>query len=205
MKETFEAFAVFFAGVLLDTWRAAYRAANRELWAAYSRGEIDRHFLHEQRFAIPFAQLGLDPGRAKEVGAFYFLAYRRHWRLNEGATEILEDAARLGIAGIVSNGFFETQKGKIARFRLERFLSHVILSEEVGCMKPGRAIFDAAVTASGAAAGVRKLYIGDSLEHDVFGAKSAGWLPVLYNPSGATVPAPVMYVKRLVDLKPLLE
>ena len=72
-------------------------------------------------------------------------------------------------------------------------------------MKPAREIFDAAHTAAGGAKDVRKVYIGDSFEHDVVGAKRAGWLPILYNPAGQKLPAPVLYVRRLLDLKPLLE
>lgn len=108
--------------------------------------------------------------------------------------------------GLLSNGFRELQRAKVARFRLARWVQHVVLSDDVGAMKPSRAIFDAAERAALPGGGpARKVYVGDHFETDVVGAKSAGWLPVLYNPTGRETPGPVLYVKRLVDLKPLLE
>ena len=91
------------------------------------------------------------------------------------------------------------------KFALDRYVSHVILSEQVGAMKPAREIFDAAWRAAADGKPVRKLYVGDSYTTDVLGAKNAGWLPVLYNPESRPLPGPVLYVTRLVDLKPLLE
>lgn len=203
-NETFEAHGSVFNGLPFESWLARYRLVNGELWNAYGRGELVRHDLHQQRFATPLAHFELDPAHANTLGAHYLAAYRRHWRLNPGAEEILEDAAQQGIVGIVSNGFAETQHAKVERFRLGRWVKYVVLSEEVGVMKPAREIFDAAVRLSGVSQG-RKIYVGDSFEKDVVGAKGAGWLPILYNPLRAVVPAPVLFVTRLVDLKPLLE
>lgn len=150
--------------------------------------------------------LGLDPADAPALGTFYLEAYARHWRLNEGAEEILAAASRLGTVGLLSNGFRELQRAKVSRFRLGRWVQHVVLSDDVGAMKPSRAIFDAAERAALPAGGpARKVYVGDHFETDIVGAKNAGWLPVLYNPAGREVPGPVLYVKRLIDLKPLLE
>ena len=41
-------------------------------------------------------------------------------------------------------------------------------------------------------------------ETDAVGAKGAGWLPVLYNPSRRPLPGPVLHVARLTDAIPLL-
>jgi 5'-nucleotidase len=205
--ETFAAFGALFGDVELEAWLAAYREANAGLWSAYGRGEIGREELQRRRFADPLGAFGLDRDAAGEVGDFYLERYRRAWRLNEGAEELLAAAAELGEVGVVSNGFRELQRAKIARFELERWVRHVVLSEEVGAMKPARAIFDAAVRASSGDAGGgggRKLYLGDHWETDVLGARAAGWFPVLYNPRRLALPGPVLYVTRLADAVPLL-
>jgi len=205
--ETLAAFGGVFGRVAPGEWLAAYREANGRLWASYGRGEIGREELHRRRFTEPFAALGLDAAAAGEVGDFYLERYRRAWRLNEGAEELLAAAAELGEVGILSNGFRELQRAKIARFGLSRWVRHVVLSEDVGAMKPARAIFDAAVRAACGEAGAdgrRKLYLGDHFETDALGAKGAGWLPVLYNPSQTPLPAPVLTVTRLTDAIPLL-
>lgn len=206
-EETFEGKRDVFGPVAFADWLAAYRRANGRLWAAYGRGEIGREELHRRRFADPLGELGRDPEAADEAGAFYLERYRGAWRLNEGAEELLAAASKEGEVGVLSNGFRELQRAKLARFRLERWVKHVVLSEDVGAMKPARAIFDAAVrTALGddGAGGRRKLYLGDHYETDAVGAKGAGWLPVLYNPSRRPLPGPVLHVARLTDAIPLL-
>ena len=211
-EETFEGRREVFGSVSFADWLAAYRRANGRLWAAYGRGEIGREELHRRRFADPLVELGRDPQAADETGAFYLERYRGAWRLNEGAEELLAAASKEGEVGVLSNGFRELQRAKLARFRLERWVKHVVLSEEAGAMKPARAIFDAAVRAAcgggiegpDGPGGRRKLYLGDHYETDAVGAKGAGWLPVLYNPSRRPLPGPVLHVARLTDAIPLL-
>lgn len=206
-EETYEGRRDVFGSVAFADWLAAYRGANGRLWAAYGRGEIGREELHRRRFADPLEELGRDPAAADETGAFYLERYRGAWRLNEGAEELLAAAAEQGEVGVLSNGFRELQRAKLARFRLERWVKHVVLSEEAGAMKPARAIFDAAVRAAcgdDLSDGRRKLYLGDHYETDAVGAKGAGWLPVLYNPSRRPFPGPVLHVARLTDAIPLL-
>lgn len=202
-RETHAAHAPVFGGVAYETWLEAYRRSNVALWERYGKGEIDRPTLTEHRFADPLDALGLDPAHGARLGIHYMDAYGRNWSLVEGAEEVLEHAARSGIAGILSNGFRETQHGKIARFGLDRWVKHVVLSEDVGAMKPSRAIFDAAWRAAGGGEG-RRLYVGDSFATDVLGAKAAGWFPIWFDRHAQGPPKPVVYVRRLVDLLPLL-
>ena len=188
-RETFAEFGALLAGLSFEDWLATYRARNRPLWDAYGRGEITRQVLQHRRFLDPLEALGRDAARADEVGDFYLSRYRVHWTLNDGAEEAMEAASRIGFVGLLSNGFIEQQQGKIAKFRLDRWARAVILSEEVGAMKPDRKIFDAAVEAArraGAGEAGRRIYVGDSYEHDVVGAVAAGWEAILYDPAGVS-------------------
>ncbi len=202
-RETYDTFPGVFGGVPFDTWRASYHAANSRLWGAYGRGEIGRPDLHERRFVEPMRELGVETSRVGEVADFYLSRYPLHWRLNEGAEEILEAASRLGTVGILSNGFKELVRAKVARFRLDRWATVVVVSEEVGYMKPDRRIFDAALEAAGGGER-RKVYVGDNFHDDVLGAKGAGWFPILYRPAGDPPPLPVLWIRRLADAEPLL-
>jgi YjjG family noncanonical pyrimidine nucleotidase len=202
-RETHAAHGPVFGAVPFDTWLAAYRRSNLALWERYGRGEIDRPTLSRHRFADPLGELGLDPAHGSRVGDFYMQAYGRNWTLVEGAEEVLEHASRAGVVGILSNGFRETQHAKIARFGLDRWVKHVVLSEDVGAMKPAREIFDAAWKAAGGGDG-RRVYVGDSFATDVLGAKNAGWFPVWFDRHGRGAPQPVVYIRRLVDVLPLL-
>jgi putative hydrolase of the HAD superfamily len=202
-RETHAEHPGVFGGVPFSIWLAQYRKNNFALWALYGKGEIDRHELSRRRFSEPLLELDLDPAQGKAIGTTYLSFYARHWQLVEGAEEILEFASRYGAVGILSNGLREQQWNKIRDFRLDRWVTHVVLSEEVGAMKPDRAIFDAASRAAGGG-DVRKVYVGDSWETDVLGAKAAGWFPIWFDREAQGAPAPVVYVTRLVDLKPLL-
>ncbi len=201
-RETHASHAHVFGGVAYEEWLAAYRKNNLALWERYGKGEIDRPTLSRHRFADPLGALGLDASHGEAIGRFYLDAYGRHWTLVPGAEEVLDHAARFGVAGILSNGFREQQRRKIAKFGLERWVSHVILSEDVGAMKPSRAIFDAALEAAGG--GARRTYVGDSFATDVVGAREAGWFPIWFDRHAAGPPEPVVYVTTLRDLLPLL-
>ncbi len=192
-----------FGTVPFSEWLARYRRNNLALWALYGKGEIDRHELTRRRFAEPLLELDLDPAHGEKVETVYLDLYARHWQLVDGAEEILEFAARTGVVGILSNGLREQQWGKVRTFRLDRWVSHVVLSEEVGAMKPARAIFDAAWKEAGGG-DVRKVYVGDSWESDVLGGKAAGWFPIWFNRHDQPALAPVVFVTKLLDLKPLL-
>ncbi len=192
-----------FAGVDFESWMAAYRRHNRRLWADYGQGRITKEELKAHRFRDPLEEFGLDSSISETIGAEYMEEYARHWRLNAGALEVLEEASRYGTVGILSNGFREAQLRKVEKFRLDRWARHTILSEDAGAMKPERAIFDAAVKAAGDAP--RKVYVGDSFENDVIGAKNAGWLPILFDPRDEAPRVPVIKVHRLSDVGPLLQ
>ena len=95
------------------TWLAAYRQSNLALWERYGKGEIDRPTLSARRFADPLADAR--PRRRawrRESATSYWDAYGRNWPLVEGAEEVLEHASRVGVVGILSNGFRETQRGE---------------------------------------------------------------------------------------------
>lgn len=204
-RETFDSHADLFGACAFEEWLPRYRRSNAALWEAFGRRAVTREELCRRRFEEPLAALGLDAARGGEMSDFYLEAYERHWRLHDGACEILEEASRHGVVGILSNGFTWLQKKKVARFGLDRWVQHLVLSEEVGVGKPAREIFDAALKAAGVEGiPVRKVYVGDHFESDVLGAKAAGWFPVFFNPRNEPLPSPAIFVTRLEDLKPLL-
>lgn len=202
-RETHAAHHALFGGIAFEDWLASYRRNNLRLWHEYGKGAIDRPTLTARRFSLPLADLGLDAAHGVAVGTSYMDAYGRNWRLIEGAEDALEHASREGVVGILSNGFRETQRAKIARFGLDRWVRHVVLSEDVGALKPSRVIFDAAAKAAGGGER-RRLYVGDCFATDIVGAKAAGWFPILFDRHGKGAPEPVVFVTRLSDLKPLL-
>jgi putative hydrolase of the HAD superfamily len=87
----------------------------------------------------------------------------------------------------------------LERTGLRPLVDAVVISAELGVAKPDPAIFAAALERLGAAAG-DALHVGDSVEHDVAGARAAGIDAVLVARDGAEVPDGVRAVASLDEL-----
>lgn len=174
-----------FAGQSLEHVQHTYHTINAPLWVAYAAGEIDRETLKRLRFErlMTALRIDLDPGVA---GAHYMERYAAHWDYSPGAREaFLAIAARLP-AGILTNGFAEVQHAKLDRFpELRHRSASIVISEEVGYLKPHPALFAEAATRAGVAP-ERILYVGDSYGSDIAGSHRAGWQAAWYTRDDAT-------------------
>jgi putative hydrolase of the HAD superfamily len=91
----------------------------------------------------------------------------------------------------------------LAELGLGAALDAVVLSAEVGAPKPSERIFRAALERLGTAP-ARSLFVGDSLETDVAGAREAGMHAVLVNRSGVEVDEHVERISTLTELPALV-
>ena len=87
----------------------------------------------------------------------------------------------------------------LERTGLRPLVDAVVISAELGVAKPDPAIFRAALDRLGAAA-EGSVHVGDSLEHDVAGARAAGLEAVLVARNGAAAPDGVRTVRSLAEL-----
>lgn len=168
-----------FNGVSEEQLLKTYHHINKGLWEEYGRGEIDRHELHRRRFAETFRELGLDETMHDEAGEVYMNYYRNHWEWIEGAEQAYQKVADHYEVGIITNGFAETQRLKIDRFNFQDSARHIVISEEVGEMKPHPKVFDYSTELAGVS---REdiLYVGDSFSSDVVGGSKANWKVAWY-------------------------
>lgn len=151
-----------------------YHQVNSRQWTLYSREEVSREQLQRNRFELTLRELGLDDGAYSEVGSRYMQYYRNHWQWIAGAREAFEAACRHYPVGILTNGFAETQKLKFEQFELYEKAEHLVISEEVGTLKPHPSIFAHATELTGFAPD-QILYVGDSYSSDVAGGTGFGW------------------------------
>jgi len=168
-----------FNDISLEALINTYHSINKGLWEEYGRGEIDRHILHRRRFEETLIELGIDGSLYEEVGKVYMEYYRNHWEWIDGAKEAFNKIRANYNVGLITNGFAETQWMKIGQFGFEEMVSQIVISEEVGVMKPHPKIFNH----STALVGLDRseiLYVGDSLSSDVKGGKAAGWKVAWY-------------------------
>ena len=173
-----------FNDISLDELLSTYHKINKGLWEEYGRGEIDRYILQRRRFEETFIELGINSSLYEEAGKVYMNYYRNHWEWIEGAKEAFDKIRSKYDVGIITNGFAETQWMKIRQFGFEEMVSQIVISEEVGVMKPHPKIFDYGTELIGLDRS-DILYVGDSLTSDVKGGKAAGWKVAWYtsNPS----------------------
>ena len=87
----------------------------------------------------------------------------------------------------------------LERTALRPLVDAVVISAELGAAKPDPAIFRAALERLGAGAS-EAIHVGDSVEHDVAGARAAGLEAVLVARNGAPAPAGVRVVASLDGL-----
>ncbi|MEM9666761.1 MAG: HAD-IA family hydrolase [Bacteroidota bacterium] len=169
----------------LSAVQATYRQENRRLWRAYASGTVDRATLQLDRFAHTLAALHIKSLDPAEVGAAYMRHYATHWTLQEGAADLFHWVAERRPVGLLTNGFAEVQHAKLDRFPFLRAQAQaVIISEEVGYLKPDQRLFAHATAQTGVDASAI-LYVGDSFTSDVEGGLGAGWQVAWYTPDGA--------------------
>ena len=106
-----------------------------------------------------------------------------------GAVDLL---ARLRAAGrktaLITNGFAETHREKVALLGLEGSFDTVVFADQAGLIKPDPRIFLHACEQIGVAPS-DGVMVGDRYERDVRGAAEAGLATVWLNPAGDPVPA----------------
>lgn len=160
-----------------------YHEVNSEQWQLYGQGKVDRKQLQRNRFENTLAKLNLDAGRFEEVGNYYMSRYQQHWRWIDGAPAAFNAIRDKFGVGILTNGFSETQKKKFERFKLYEQVQHIVISEDVGILKPQPGIFDYATKLTGQNPD-EILYIGDSYSSDIIGGSSYGWTTAWFTSNG---------------------
>lgn len=159
-----------------DLW-AIYGTINRRLWERYGRGDITRQELQHLRFLLTMNELGIPDHFQDTISTAYMKQYRKSWTWMPGAELALKSIHARWPVGFLTNGFAEVQHAKQKAFNLTHYSDIFVISEEVGCMKPSACIFDHATKLAGVAA-EDIVYVGDSFNSDIQGAKRFGWQTV---------------------------
>ena len=152
-----------------------YHRHNVPLWRDYGAGLITKNDLNQLRFERLLTALEVSTIAPDVLGEHYLNRYAHHWSWIEGAEAAFHAIADRFPVGILTNGFKEIQHAKLDRFPSLRDRSaSIVISEEVGVMKPNPALFSHAAEKAGIDP-EEILYVGDSLHSDVEGGRNAGW------------------------------
>lgn len=185
---------------LCDAWvEAAHIHFER-----YLAGEIAHHESRVAAMRDLFARQGrrLSQAEAEAAAGQYARLYEASFRLMPDARACLDALAGMEM-GVISNGDGPTQRSKLARTGvLDRF-SPVIISGEVGVVKPAPEIFLMACRAAQRPP-AQCVYVGDRLDTDARAATAAGLRGVWLDRKGAGAAAGVEVIRGLAELPALV-
>lgn len=181
-----------------------YERRNVELWAEYADGKVTKDELNRQRFLYPLEAVGEgDAALAKAFSEDFFAVIPTKSRLMPHAREVLEYLAPKYNLYILSNGFQELQCHKMRSAGIDRYFKKIVLSDDIGVLKPWPEIFHFAMSATQSELR-ESLMIGDSWDNDIAGAKGVGMHQVYYNVTGRSE-FPFKPTYQITDLKELLQ
>lgn len=145
---------------------------------------------------------GADPRNAGVLIEGYYENSTRTAIAMPGMDDVLRALSKRQIrVGIITNGETRLQARTLSALGLIDRVDTVLISEQEGCKKPDRQIFEKAMTALGCAPS-HSVFVGDDPEADVLGASNAGLETIWFNPdqrawSSNTAKNPGLEIQKL--------
>lgn len=180
-------FGTRFALDLGALFEARGRRGN-EVFELSQSGAMSMRDMYIYRVQRAFDDLGF--GVSDEAALQFQKLYEENQKkieLSETVTAMLDYCKSQGLqTGIITNGGSAHQWGKIQRLGLTRWIpeEYIFVSGDCGAAKPEPEFFRCIEERLGLPA-QRLCIVGDSYEHDIVGAKQAGWEAVWLNKRGA--------------------
>ena len=183
-----------------------YQQRNHQLWIDYAAGKVTKDELNRQRFVYPLQVVGVPQAEAiaKDFAHDFFQVIPTKSEVIPHAHEVLQELSTRYQLFILSNGFHELQRHKMRSAGLDVYFNDVILSDDIGILKPAPALFHHALKQTGATV-ADSLMIGDSWESDVQGAAGVGMHQVYFSPKADASSLPFMPTYFITDLRQLLD
>jgi len=168
-----------------DKFYKTYKSVNEFYWKQYRYGNIDKETLRSIRFTRTLESLGIkDPILGAKLGEDYISTSPYQTELFPNTVSTLKYLQGKEYAmHIITNGFREVQRIKMANSGIDTFFDQVVISDEFGKNKPHPSIFHHALNLAGATA-ENSIMIGDSIEADLMGAKGVNMDQIYFNPNG---------------------
>jgi len=171
--------------------QAAYIAQAEEFWTGLTDDQLATKLagVRVRLWSAALAEVGiLDSPLARRCADDYNRYRGEYLQLFPGAMELLQSLRGAGLKlGLLTNGFAETHREKIALLHLSDAFDEIFIADEVGMLKPDPLLFAHACAGLGVAP-ERTAMVGDRYERDVRGAHAAGLVTIWMNVHGGTLP-----------------
>jgi len=166
-ERDWDAFFACYEPVSSDHWRKRDGRAPRDMTLMTFRDTLER-FLGRSDVA-------------EQITDMYWDRFCNTCHLEPGARELLSHLSGRYRLGLVTNGYAEAQRKRLAACGIGGLFQAVVISDEVGLRKPDPRMFDLALRQLDASPD-EALYVGDSIQDDYRGARNAGLAFCYYNP-----------------------
>jgi putative hydrolase of the HAD superfamily len=175
----------------------AYIAQATGFWHRLTAEQLKVRLLNvrEQLWHAALKDVGIsDAGLAARSARDYNEYRKRYFSPFPGTLDVLRTLRDRGLRlGILTNGFSETHREKIALLQLGEYFDAIFIADEVGMLKPDPLLFAHACTSMHSSPS-RAAMVGDRYDRDIRGARDAGLYTVWLNirneavPTGAPIP-----------------
>ena len=182
-----------------------YLPINSQYWARYHHGIFNKKQLKVGRFVETLRHYKIhDQDLAIAISKRYTELSPRKTALFPYTHEILAYLHAKYTLHIITNGFPEVQEIKMRESKLQQYFHHLIISEQVGFKKPQKEIFLLALDKADTTAD-KAIMIGDNINTDIIGARSAGIDQVFFNPTRQrSTDKPTYIIYNLQELEGIL-
>ena len=185
-----------------------YEHFNHDLGQLYNHGGIKKEVLEVRRFeqALEASKYCCDDvdELAAAMNTCYLDQLIKNHHLMPGAVDLLQYLHGKGYQiNAISNGFKGVQERKLETGGMNRYITHLVLSEDCDITKPRRGIYDYAMQLCGAEP-QQIVMIGDDPTTDIAGALGAGWRTIYLNVRDEACPSAHHTVSSLLEVKEIL-
>ncbi|MGN1163580.1 MAG: YjjG family noncanonical pyrimidine nucleotidase [Candidatus Ornithospirochaeta sp.] len=183
--------------------RDAYEEGNLWCWDAFEKGVITLEELETMRMALFFRNLGRNEDDAPSAAERYARFLSENAVMLSGAEEMLRSLSDYPKA-LVTNGLARVQRGRIKDTGIDKYFTHIFISQEMGVHKPMKEFFETVLATIGEDKD-NCIVIGDSEKSDIQGAVNSGIRSIYYSPSGKISPKATWSVSSYSEMVALIK
>ena len=203
LRKTFERLKLEYDESVLGV----YRQINNKIWSDFEKGKITPKQIKVRRFPMLFEKLNIDSDSIAFTD-LYLKNLSEGLHLIEGAEEVLKVLNEKYKIALITNGLKDVQRPRITKSAVFKFISQIIISEEVGVSKPDEKIFDIAFQRMNYPDRQEVLMIGDNLISDIKGGNDYGIDTCWFNPKKISCDSDLQInyeIEKLTELLNILE
>lgn len=182
--------------------RETYRKINSEMWKMLERGQITKSELRIERFDKLFMEFNLDIS-SRDFSSYYLLKMGEGSFLLDGAEDLCRYLSKKYRLVILTNGIKDVQESRIKGSKVYEYIEHIVTSDEAGCHKPDKRIFEWAFSKINHDDKKSAIIIGDSFSSDIQGGINFGIDTCWFNFNREVKPGSITPTYEVKSLKEL--